>query len=264
MKIPIPRFCLATALFFVLLLPVRYSFAQREAPDSISTIIDTATSEDAYEEENETEAGTPISPIARNIPADSIRQLKNQPAFSYMSTLDSTLRAMQKARENQPPPPVQNEPENVPSLWDSGLVKLLCYLVAIGLVGFVLYKLFLGQGMFFRSRSKPLPAVELDEAPDETDLEKSLRQAMAKRDYRLAVRYLFLLTLNRLGEKGILQLSPDKTNYQYATELAGKPYASRFARLSLQYEYVWFGQFPIDEPQFITMQQQHQQFLKEI
>jgi hypothetical protein len=261
MKIPIPRFCLATALFFALLLPARYSFAQWDAPDSISTATD--TSKGMYEEENETEAGTPISPIARNIPADSIRRLKNQPAFSYMSTLDSMLRAAQKAKANQPPPE-QNEPENVPSLWDSGLVKLLCYLVAIGLVGFVLYKLFLGQGMFFRSRSKPLPAVELDEVPDETNLEKSLRLAVGKQDYRLAVRYLFLLTLNRLGEKGILQLSPDKTNYQYATELAGKPYAGRFARLSLQYEYVWFGQFPIDEPQFITMQQQHQQFLKEI
>ncbi len=269
MKYPLRRFLPTLLLTFLLAMPVAYCMAQQTDPKgdtSIEIVAPPTISDDEHEEEEDTgNVLTDIDPYSRVISADTIAAYKKNASFGYMAYLDSMLRADEKARQAQPPPK-EVMIEDSPSVWDLGIVKLLCYLVAIGLVGFVIYKLFIGQGLFFRNKksTSAVPAVELDEVINESDLEKALRTAISKKDYRLGVRYLFLMTLQRLGDRGALQLSTDKTNYQYATELSGKSYAVRFAQLSLQYEYVWFGNFNISESQFSALQQQHQQFLKEI
>lgn len=247
------------------LLPVSVCHAQ--STDTTYSGIDTAVPE--YNEEDtislkdnkDVGSDIEIEPVLRTISADTITAIKGSPDFFYITYLDSLFRAEQKAKDNKP---VVKEREPSFSFWELGIVKFICWLVAIGLVGFVLYKLFLGQGIFFTNKKQELPAVELEDTPDDSNLERTLQQAIKKGDYRMATRYLFLITLSKLGEKGVLQLSTKKTNYQYATELANKPYANKFAQLSLQYEYVWFGGFVINDKQFAILQQQHQQFLKEI
>lgn len=259
------RFLLVPLLTVVLLLPARFCQAQDE--DSTYTTGDTSSvyeenDDDILSADNETDAESDvILPVIRTLSSDSVLALRHNPDFAYMTYLDSLLRARQKKKDHMPE---EQQVYEGPSMWDSGIVKLICWSVAIGLVGFVLYRLFMGGGVFYSSKKQELPAVQLDETPDESDLEKAIQLAMQKEDYRMATRYLFLITLNRLGEKGVLQLSTEKTNYQYATELANKRYANSFARLSLQYEYVWFGGFDINQAQFAVLQQQHQQFLKEI
>ncbi len=264
---PFTHFLLAPLLTVALLLPAFFCPAQNN-DDTAYTNVDTVTA--AYKDndyipstkdEKEPDSSIEILPVIRTIAEDTITAIKHQPDFLYMTYMDSLLRARQREKENMPE---QEVDDSSPTIWDLGIVKFICWAAAIGLVGFVLYRLFLGGGFFFRNKKQELPAVELEDAPDESDLEKGLQQAIAKQDYRMASRYLFLITLGRLGEKGALNLSTEKTNYQYTAELAGKPYANRFAKLSLQYEYVWFGGFPINQAQFTMLQQQHQQFLKEI
>jgi hypothetical protein len=67
------------------------------------------------------------------------------------------------------------------------------------------------------------------------------------KNYRLAIRYSYLQTLQKLSGSGLLQFSADKTNYQYVNELHGKPYQNDFAAITLNYEYVWYGKFEIGE-----------------
>ena len=262
---PLTRFLLVSVLTVALLLTGGFCVAQ-DNDDSAYTNFDSVqvSKDDNYipstEDEKDTNSSTEILPAIRSIASDTIAAIKSNPEFGYMTSIDSLLRARQKKKDNLP----EQVTDNSPSIWDSGIVKLICWAVAIGLVGFVLYRLFLGGGVFFRNKKQELPLVELEDTPDDHNLEKALQQAISKQDYRMATRYLFLITLSRLGEKGVLQLSTEKTNYQYAAELADKPYANRFAKLSLQYEYVWFGGFIINQTQFATLQQQHQQFLKEI
>jgi hypothetical protein len=265
---------IAKILSFILIVFFAWSaqpaHAQRERYDSAT--VDTSDEEydeeeeDTFEESSEWEdkdKSKTVVPIQRIISSDSISKLKAQPEFAYMRYLDSALKAYQNTAIEQPPTQSDIEIET-PSVLDSGAVRFVFYAGAIALVLFVLYRLFFGAGVFTRNRSQEMPEIELEETPDETDLEKSLRMALSKKDYRLAVRYLFLQTLYGLGERGVLNLSTDKTNYQYMTELSSKKYANEFAQLSLQYEYVWFGNFPVTETRFATIQQQHKQFLKQI
>jgi hypothetical protein len=270
MKNPLHRFLLLLLLAMLLQVPVGHCFAQTE-DTAIVAPLTVDTSEEAYEEDYEDEveetesSGTNIVPYIRTIPADTMAAFKRNSSFTYIAYLDSMLRDEQRKRDSAPKQQQEEVVDEGPSIWESGFVKLLFYIVAFGLVGFVLYKLFIGQGIFFRNkRQNTIPTVELEETPDESDLEKALRTAIGRKDYRLGTRYLFLMTLQHLGERGIVQLSSDKTNYQYALELSNKPYANHFAQLSLQYEYVWFGNFPVSEQQFNIIQQQHQQFLKQV
>ncbi len=196
---------------------------------------------------------------------DSVKLLRQSKGFGYMAYLDSLLKAREIAKKKEPEKKQEQEPSSTISFWDLSFIKILCWAVAIGVVGFVLYKLFLGQGGAFSGNAKNnIPQVDLDEEPDMDDLEGQLKKAIQLGNYRLATRYLFLKTLQQLSIKNAIALSTEKTNIQYSQELRGKPYAESFARLCLLYEYVWFGEFDINEGQFASILQQQQQLAKAI
>ena len=231
------------------------------AVDTAQYDAEDAPPDEDYEDET-TESGDEIIPVLKHVSADSIGALKNDKGFYYMAYLDSFLRASQDENKKKP---VKEPDNNSTSFWDITLVKYLFWGIAIAVVGFVLFKLFSGEGgMFSTNKTLTETKVTVENEIPENDLDGLLQRAVRNASYRLAVRYQFLKTLHWLGEKGILQLSADKTNYQYATEIQGRPYANTFSRLSLQYEYIWFGEFELNQEQFASVQQQHQQFLKEI
>jgi len=132
---------------------------------------------------------------------------------------------------------------------------------------FVLYKLFFTQGFFQRSYATTNVTVLADDTQNlskTADYTKLIAGAISNKNYRLAVRYHYLQTLQKLSLKEIIQFASDKTNYQYVNELAGKPYKKAFASLTLSYEYVWYGAFEIDENIFSAIQNQFKQFNAEV
>jgi hypothetical protein len=56
-----------------------------------------------------------------------------------------------------------------------------------------------------------------------------------------------LHTLHKLAGKELIMIAADKTNYQYVSELKNAMQRNDFAALTLNYEYVWYGEFAIDE-----------------
>lgn len=86
-----------------------------------------------------------------------------------------------------------------------------------------------------------------DEDIHETDLEGLLQNAVSKGQYREAIRYKFLLLLKYLSEKNMIHWSPDKTNRDYQRELANTGMSTDFSRAVAVYEYIWYGNYPLDE-----------------
>lgn len=84
-------------------------------------------------------------------------------------------------------------------------------------------------------------------------LNELFEEASRKKDYHQAVRYLYQFSLHTLREKGLIQWKSDKTNYDYLSELAGHPAEPEFDRLTYFYEYIDYGDFQIDEPQFAAI-----------
>lgn len=67
------------------------------------------------------------------------------------------------------------------------------------------------------------------------------------RDYRTAVRYLYLSTLLTLDERGLLRYDRSKTNREYLRSLASQPALAAVLREVIDvFDRVWYGFQPLD------------------
>ena len=87
----------------------------------------------------------------------------------------------------------------------------------------------------------------VEENLNEVNFETLIEDALKEKNYRLATRYLYLKSLKLLTNKDIIEWHFDKTNSEYLNEIKNENTKSVFKRISYIYEYVWYGEFPIDE-----------------
>lgn len=74
--------------------------------------------------------------------------------------------------------------------------------------------------------------------------------ALANKDYRLAVRFLYLKNLKTLTDKGIIKWNVNKTNYAYINEISKESLRNIFSETTLIFDYVWYGEFDLDEMKY--------------
>lgn len=187
------------------------------------------------------------------ISSDTIASWKADKKFAYVKNMESLLK--QKEKEYMDDYKESNRHSGMePSkdVFSTGWIQVFFWIIAIFLVLLILYKLFINKGVF----RKKLTANSLTEIEEKepvfvpvSNLDTLVNQSVKAGDYRLAVRYLFLKTLRHLFDKGLLQQSADKTNFQYVHELEENR-RKEFSSLVLTYEYVWYGHQHIGRDQY--------------
>ncbi len=215
--------------------------------------------------------------VSRNkVETDSIEDYKKDKDFAYMKYLDSLLRqtkditvdtfsvntASSGSKKNVQQNSRQINTTPRINIFSQPIVKIILWILAFFLIGFMIYKLFLGENFFKRNRTYDSTDTqkEGETISDPSSYDKLISQALMNKNYRLAVRYSYLQTLQTLAGSGLVQFSADKTNYQYVNELSGKPYQNDFAALTLNYEYVWYGNFDIKEDVYNRLLKEYQSF----
>jgi len=152
---------------------------------------------------------------------------------------------------------------------DSGFVKLffivLKYLIiaaTIGLIIFIVLKLWGVDLKIFTGKSEKVdvPYHETLENIHEINFEDQLEGALQQSNYRLAVRLLYLRTLKKLSDQGLISWLPDKTNKTYVAEIEDPHRSAEFSILTNQFEYIWYGEFHIDKIGFDHLQQSFHHF----
>ncbi|MEP6746094.1 MAG: hypothetical protein ABJB86_00125 [Bacteroidota bacterium] len=205
-----------------------------------STTDDEATDTAAEEMPVDTNIVSRLRPIS----ADSFELIKKDKGFYYQKWLDSLLRAETKVTK-KPRAPV------LPDL--SGfftVFQIVLWVLATAVLLFVLYKLFVGKNSLFVNNRKNIDAaINIEEEPSANQYESLIKKAEAEKNYRLAVRYLYLQSLYHLSEKNYIIRGTEKTNYQYINELKKRPaaFAHLFSSLTFKYEYTWYGEYPVNE-----------------
>lgn len=206
------------------------------------------TDETLLEEDEEKNDSELRKPYVADWAADSLPALRKQKAFGYMATLDSQLRQLSLA-------PMEENDSGNSSMFNFSPLRTLFWILAIGAVIFILFRLLAGSNNLF-SRNKSLLPDDANEVPEESIKASPIalaQQAAATGNFRLAVRYQYLYILQRMGEKRLVQLLPQKTNDQYLDEVRNLPLKNEFATLTLQYEYIWYGEFAITHEQYDTI-----------
>ncbi|WP_299226179.1 DUF4129 domain-containing protein [uncultured Psychroserpens sp.] len=85
------------------------------------------------------------------------------------------------------------------------------------------------------------------------DINALINNAISQKNYRLAIRYYYLLSLKFLTEKQIITWQQQKTNEDYITEIESKTIKDSFKSITRIYDYVWYGEFDVDELRFESL-----------
>ncbi|MFM6925572.1 MAG: DUF4129 domain-containing protein [Ferruginibacter sp.] len=197
-------------------------------------------------EETETPPDTTLYKNSLGLRYDSVKRWRNLEEYAYTKYLDSLLKSQQKKKKAPEPP----KTGLFNDILGSGILSLLLWTFVICFIGFILYQLFLSDGGF-RRRSKKvkdiIAEVQEEIITPESDFDGLIRQALQNGNYRQAIRYQYLRTLHLLAGKNLVNLAPDKTNFQYVSEISNADMRQAFAGLTLNYEYVWYGEFDINK-----------------
>lgn len=147
------------------------------------------------------------------------------------------------------------------------IAGILIRIFAIILVGFLLYfiiKYLIGKdgNFIFGKKNKKviIKDEELHENIHEINFPESIAKFEREGDYRSAVRYQFLFVLKKLSDKKSINWNPEKTNKDYVSELKAPHLKNDFSNLSYIFEYVWYGEFSIDEQSYQKFKAQYQAF----
>jgi hypothetical protein len=149
-----------------------------------------------------------------------------------------------------PPPP--REPSTF-SFKD--FAQTLLIFLAVMILAFVVFKVVAGDAILVNKevkRRKPVTLDEIETNLQEADVEGFLKQALADKDYRLAIRLYYLAIIKELSAKGAIEWKKDKTNGHYMRELRTKkhPKLKDFRSVTRIFEYVWYSNVAFDGGQF--------------
>jgi len=101
--------------------------------------------------------------------------------------------------------------------------------------------------LFGKINSNEIKMIESEEDISQINFDELIAAAAERKDYKLAVRYLFLKSLKLLSEKELIELRNNKTNYQYLSEIKNNRISSAFQIATSRFEWIWYGDFPVDE-----------------
>lgn len=137
-----------------------------------------------------------------------------------------------------------------PGSFIANLVQIAPYLI-IGLILGLIIWLFirLNPAMRFTKKGSQ-PEVFLSEEERiiaEQDIPSLIKEALQEKNYRLAIRYYYLLILKELKERKIIDYQYQKTNQEYLTEIETSSLRSDFNQITRLYDFIWYGSFPVNE-----------------
>ena len=145
----------------------------------------------------------------------------------------------------------------------SVVIRLFAILVAGFLLYFIIKFLINTKGsLFFGKKNKKLEIneEELHENIHEINFPQSIAKFENNGDYRSAVRYQFLFILKKLSDKKLIIWNPEKTNKDYVAELKAAHLKNEFYNLSYIFDYVWYGEFSINEQSYGKFKNQFHSF----
>ena len=140
---------------------------------------------------------------------------------------------------------------------------LIVILVVAGLLFLIVYFMRQQGFRFSRGSEDDMPGTE-EIDPGISGYERQVQDAISRGQFRPAVRFLHLQTLRLLAERELIVLSKDKTNADYLRVLLKTQWYQPFARLTRDYEYIWYGDVNVNAEQFNRIHGQFRQLINEL
>ncbi|WP_437399899.1 DUF4129 domain-containing protein [Flagellimonas lutimaris] len=132
-------------------------------------------------------------------------------------------------------------------------LEILPYLL-LALFLYLVIRFFIKSNMQGMGKNKKNPNVvslsEDEHIIKNEDIQQLIENALVDKNYRLAIRYYYLYILQLLSEKELIDWQQQKTNDDYIEELSKSNLKNDFGKATLLYDYVWYGEFDIDQERY--------------
>ncbi len=150
-------------------------------------------------------------------------------------------------------------------------ISIIVKILAICLIIFVVYLIVKsilnkeGQWIFGKnSDRKTINYEDVERNLKLIDFQKLIAQTIKNGENRLAIRYYYLWLLKRMSEKEIIAWDLEKTNSDYVYEISNPEMKENFSYLSYLYNYIWYGEFDLNQETFEKAQQAFENSIKKL
>lgn len=133
------------------------------------------------------------------------------------------------------------------------VLKTLAFLAVIFVIYLIAKALINKEGKWIfgkDSNKKVIHYTDLEKNIHLLDFEKLIAESLQKGEKRLCIRYYYLWLLKVMAQNHYIEWDIEKTNSDYLYEIFNPAHKERFSYLSYLYNYIWYGEFEIDELTF--------------
>ena len=119
--------------------------------------------------------------------------------------------------------------------------------------------------VFYSAKEIGSPDYHFSSIPNQfVNYDKEIREQVKKKQYRTAIRLLYLKVIQQLRDQNIIKYSKDKTNIEYLRDLSNTELEWMFYRVMRIYNHVWYGEVEIGEEQFVNFEKSFQSIFSAI
>ena len=180
----------------------------------------------------------------RTVPDSVVDKMQKDKDFAYANDMSYWKQA---------PPRKKSLLERILSaISQSAATRMILYSLLIAGILYALYQVMVVNNFFIfsRGRRRKTAAEEADDASANENVDEKINEAIINKNYRQAIRFMYLKTLKVLSDNDIIKLHAKSTNQDYIKQMYKHDNLAQFRQLTRIYEYVWYGEFDPSETQF--------------
>lgn len=182
----------------------------------------------------------------RQPPDEKIEELKNNPVYKYDIIPQNPETLWQRIKRWM-------WQQFIKLFSNEGAAPFIRYAIFILLLVLLITRLLNArlQNLFYRNKfQEKINIKEISEDIHKLDLDSLIRDEIENKNYKNAIRLLYLKLLKLLSDSGLILWTINKTNTDYMKEIVRTPYNVAFGKLSALYEFIWYGDFNIEKEGF--------------
>lgn len=249
-------------IFIYILLLVIPAMAVAQDEEEVITVDTAAAAVEESSYQDEEKEIVPAEPELRSVPDTAVNRLKKEEAFAYANDPAYWTKAKKEEEDDEPRRRGKGFWDYVADFFSDSTARTIIYIILGVILVLIIYRIVVVNNLFMTPTSRKRiedteePATEIDD----NNLDAKIQQAVQEKNYRLAIRFMYLKTLRSLNEKGWIRYHAQATNNEYINQVHHYGAGNEFRFLTHIYEYVWYGEFALTEEQFNKVQQNFQQF----
>lgn len=145
------------------------------------------------------------------------------------------------------------------------LIRVLAVVIVIVLIYFIVRAITKQEGRWIFGKNANKKSIFYSDAEKNIhllDFEKLIKESIEAGERRIAVRFYYLWLLKVMAQHNYIEWDIEKTNSDYIYELHQPAHKEEFIYLSYLYNYIWYGEFEIDDVTFRKTENRFKNALK--